>query len=174
MRWFVLLLPIVACTRTGDLGTDTSGTDSNTETDSTADTDLTTDTDGFDTDGVDTDGTDTGGPCDFAVPSTALVVAEDTSIVEDDLVAWVCRNTTLSYAGTRGTFYLGQRAEIVLAMIGGNTVYAETGADLHNFGTNTLIVGDAADVVDEAEGGATITVCPNLALDLANAPDPGC
>lgn len=113
-------------------------------------------------------------PCTFAVPANARVISDDTSIVEDAVVGWVCRNTTLSYAGTGGTFYLGARAELVLARIGGNTVYAERNAALHNFGPNALVVGDAGDVLDESEGTAVITTCPNLLLDLDDAPIPGC
>lgn len=113
-------------------------------------------------------------PCTFAVPSDARVISDDTSIVEDHVVGWVCRNTTLSYAGTGGTFYLGARAELVLARIGGNTVYAERNAALHNFGPNALVVGDPGDVLDESDGGAVITTCPNLVIDLDDAPVPGC
>jgi hypothetical protein len=160
---FVLLLSACKGRGSGD-GEDTDGSDSASDTD----------TDGGDTD---TDGgdTDTNEPCEFTIPPDATVQADDDSIVDDGYVLWVCRGTTLSFAGGYSTFYLDPGAELVLGYEPGNVVYMMQGAELRIFGEGvTVTCGDTGNVHDESDFGATVTECPGLFWDLSIAPSPGC
>jgi hypothetical protein len=121
--------------------------------------------------------TDTGEApvgCTVSIPASLEIIKDDGASSQDGLVAWVCRNRVLSFTGTGGTFYLGDRAEIVLSS-GGNTIYVPANARIHNFADgNRIILERDRSLSDESPNGASIETCDQLDYDLGGDRDPGC
>jgi hypothetical protein len=152
-------------TDTGDSGTDSGDTgDSGTDSGDTGDSGA---------DSGDTGDTGTGDPCAPAIPSTAIVVREDTTLTEDDIDVWICRGVTASVTGTGGRYYVDDRGSLVVSG-GEGVVWAGPRADIAMLaGPNELYVDPAADYRVDADD-VTVVKCPAVTFDTTNAPADGC
>jgi len=114
---------------------------------------------------------DTAGDCPVTIPKDVVVVDHDAYMKEDGVVAFVCKNTVLSLIGSNATVFVGAHGQL-WNNSSGNTIYAQTGADLAFYDSdNDVYVEGGVDVEDDSKDGALpLVICTSVTYEN----EPGC
>lgn len=111
--------------------------------------------------------------CETAVPSHAQVISNNGAYTVNGSV-WICPGVTAELSGGLAFVYIENDVN-VSASNNLSVFIVKAGATLSVTGFNANIIHDPeANIADPGAGTPTISECPDLTIDYADAPEGGC